>query len=129
MVDDPLALLFQCPRHPGGLRLLPGACAASWRRGTTAKPWDAAYRCRGCAVGAEHAGEVAQPAPVPARCCWCERPGQRLIWGVFCISCANRFLECVRGKDRRGNRPGLAGRLRTFTVVFRDAAPGHGSSL
>lgn len=104
---------FTCPRHAGGLRLTPAACAAMWRRGKAADPLDSIALCQGCAIGAGHAGEpMAAPAPsVPPKVCVrcgavCGLAGPRLVpsRGV-CVSCYNREREIARGADRRGKVP------------------------
>ena len=98
--------LFTCPRYAGGLRLTPMSCAAQWRRGKDALPWQSIYPCRGCEIGAVNAGEPL-PAQAPGRtlCCRCGRIGMRLIRGQICVSCYNREREVRIGKDRRGNVP------------------------
>jgi hypothetical protein len=65
-------------------------------------------RCAGCTVGAEHAGEkVVAVSPVQAHkiCCRCFRSSSRLIRGVICVSCFNRELELVKGKNAKGLPP------------------------
>ncbi len=124
--SDPLLSLFECPRHPGGLRLLPKACATMWRGAKGAEPWDRLFPCRGCAIGATHAGE-APPPPEPGddgrKCCFCGRTDQRLVCKTLCVSCANRILELLRGRYRRDAPPGLGARLRCFTVHIEETPP------
>ena len=114
--------LFVCPRHPGGLRLTPGACAASWHRRQGQA--DRFHPCHGCAIGAAHARAPA-PEPAPARACaFCERPsGHRLIFGVLCASCYNRTREVAVGADRRGRVPQHRARLRLFALEVEIANP------
>jgi hypothetical protein len=120
-----LADLFACPRHPGGLRLLPTACAAMWRGGKAAEPWDRLFPCRGCAIGATHAGETPNLAPCDdgRKCCFCGRTDQRLVCRTICVSCANRLFELLRGRYRRDAPPGLGARLRCFTVHIEEELP------
>ncbi len=73
------ALLFDCPRHMtrgrGGdlqdapLRITPTGCARAWslaRRCSTGDDvWLRLGACRGCAIGAQHAGQ-GPPEPPPA---------------------------------------------------------------
>lgn len=99
--------VFVCPRHAGGLRLTPVACAAMWRRGRNADPLDAVASCKGCQIGAGHAGEANAPLePSPGLCVRCGSTGRRMIHsrGV-CVSCYNREREIARGADRRGKPP------------------------
>jgi hypothetical protein len=48
---------FTCPKLPGGLHLARAACANLYQRGKRADPWETAHHCRGCMIGARHAGE------------------------------------------------------------------------
>jgi len=65
--------------------------------------------CRGCAIGAKHAHD-AQPADGAGiygsmLCARCHRPGSRLLYGALCISCTNRQLERIRGRNGKGRFP------------------------
>jgi len=115
-------MLFTCPHYPGGLRLLPGACATRWRKAQTADPLGPGYRCRQCPVGAGHAGEpVTQPVHGAGRCSWCGRLNGRLVLRhCICVSCYNRVTEIARQTGRRG-RPPLKRGLALFRVVVPDA--------
>lgn len=119
-----LADLFTCPAEEyNGLRLLPSACAQNWRRGKTAQPWDRNYPCRGCSIGAVHAGEAppaTDPQDDPRRCAYCGRTDMRLVCRSLCVSCANRVFELVRGRYRRVNPPGIGARLIAFQITFAD---------
>lgn len=105
MADD----RFVCPHHAGNLTLSPDACAAMWRRGQRAKPHDMLAPCRGCAIGAEHAGAPASAAsaarPPEFQCTRCGKHSTRLIRGTICPSCYNRERERRIGRDRRGKPP------------------------
>ena len=123
-------ILFECPSPSyNGLRLTPAACGQNWQRARTAQPWDRCFPCRGCAIGALHAGE-ATPAPEPGddgrACLWCGRKGQRLTGKVLCISCYNRSRELRTGSFRREAPPNL-GRLRAYTVALEDEHADPGS--
>src|SRR5574343_1497278 len=100
---------FACHRHSGKLTLTPGACASMWRRGKAARPFDSVWACKGCAVGAGHAGEPesASPAVAPDTVCVrCGSIGRRMIRSQgICVSCYNREREIAVGKDRRGKPP------------------------
>ena len=95
--------LFTCPRMHGGLQLSPDSCARSYKAGKRAEAWETAYRCRGCEIGAEHAGEktvVAQP-----RLNFCVRCGSvshRIVGRLLCVSCFNRQREYIIGMNARG---------------------------
>ncbi|MBT9100033.1 hypothetical protein KFZ76_20230 [Methylovulum psychrotolerans] len=61
--------------------------------------------CKGCAVGAGHAGVKAVRVDLSHTCSRCQAQAQRLIGKKLCISCYNRQLEFKSGKNRRGNPP------------------------
>jgi hypothetical protein len=109
--------LFLCPHQPGGLRLRPCACADLWRRGQGAPAWDASRVCRGCALGAQHAGVPTQAVLPVLVCVRCGATDGRMIKSKgVCVSCYNREREVARGRDRRGQVPRHAGRVVTLTV-------------
>ncbi len=89
-----------------GLRQRAGA-KPSGARGEAAEQF---AKCRGCAIGAAHAGEAAVSYSVlyGSRhiCPRCGRgTGRRLIGGSRCISCYNRELEVRRGRNAKGTAP------------------------
>lgn len=96
--------IFTCPNMPGGLRLSVASCADSYRRGKTAQAWQTLHHCKGCAIGALHAGE-APPVEKPRYRCSCGAQSTRLIQGVLCVSCYNRLAEALKGRNARGKRP------------------------
>jgi len=112
---------FLCPRQSGGLLLLPSACAKLWQRGLTADATNAARLCRGCTIGAEHAGAGSQAAPaVPAGhvCVRCGRSNLRIIASTgICVSCYNREREVRIGRNRRGQPPCRAVPLAPLLLV------------
>lgn len=87
--------------------------------------------CQACPIGQQHAAEhsltVHQSKPT-ATCVRCERqPGRRLLEHGICISCYNRQREVIRGRDRKGNMPGL--QLFTADLLLTGEAPAHGFAL
>jgi hypothetical protein len=119
--------MFTCPHHVGNLRLTPQACAQNWKRARKAEPWDALRVCRGCEIGAGHAGETPAPqAPSARECLRCGGTDKRLVRGQICISCYNRERELLTGRYRRTVPPQglrvtqmqvlLAGRLEPLPV-------------
>lgn len=62
-------------------------------------------QCRGCKLGAEHAGEsdanLSDIHNVKV-CARCRNEASRLIFGNICVSCRNREYEYVRGYNARG---------------------------
>jgi len=87
--------------------------------------------CQTCPIGQRHAAEhslrVHQSKPA-ATCLRCERqPGRRLLEHGICISCYNRQREVIRGRDRKGNVPGL--QLFTADLLLKGEAPAHGFAI
>jgi len=115
--------LFTCPQPAyGQLRLTPQACASQWKAARHARPWDRFALCRGCPIGATHAGE-AMPDPQdddPHRCLYCGRRGLRLVSRLVCISCANRIFELLRGRYRRIAPPKFKKPLLCFSVEIEE---------
>lgn len=116
--------LFDCPRHAGNLRLTASACAQMWRRGKTAAKWDRLEPCKGCRIGAEHAGEPLPPEGEDhgERCIWCGKTqySRRLAHGMFCVSCWNRMLECAKGRFRRDKPPVQMVTMRVYEIEVPD---------
>ena len=80
------------------------ACAANWRAGREGSA------CRGCRIGATHAGLPDAPPPMPLRiCCRCGQPARKIVGGVICVSCYNRSRECELQKNRKGLLPWITG--------------------
>lgn len=103
--------MFECVRIPGRLTLSVGSCAKSWQDGNGSDP-DKRMRfhhCTRCPQGAIHAGcatlAVVNPYYMRKRCPRCDRPSQRMIGGRICVSCYNRELEVLKGRDGRGKVP------------------------
>lgn len=101
--------MFRCDRLMASLRVV--SCAEMWREANAAGPMpERLFRCRGCSVGAAHAGEAdaschwLRGVPICARC---TRTDLRLIGGNICVSCQNRQYEWVKGKNAKGQYPRL----------------------
>lgn len=95
---------FQCEPLRGSLSVT--ACAGMWAKANGAKP-DNVSKCCGCPVGAAHAGSKIVTTAIQRRkvCCRCLRVSGRLIRGVICVSCFNRELEVINGKNAKGLPP------------------------
>src|SRR5258708_8637238 len=104
---------FICTAYRATLSV--SACAARYQN-SKSRPnpeLDPFALCRGCPIGAAHAGEtpIARHSPHCAefldadRCarCW-KRTLRRLIRGL-CISCYNRGREFLAGRNSKGTRP------------------------
>ena len=123
--------LFTCERHRGDLRLTVGACAANYRRAKAVEPWDTMAPCKGCPIGASHAGEpLTPPAPPPRLCLRCGVTARRLIHNQLCMSCYNRERELLTGHYRRRSPPqGL--QIATFQIQTAESVtvPARAASL
>lgn len=119
--------LFTCPRHAGNLRLMPSSCADMWRRGRRAHREDTLWHCRGCEIGARHAGlkiataKAATEADTIAgddTCIRCGKRPNRLVSKALCIGCYNRCCEFVKGLNARGLFPKCAKPLHKFRATL-----------
>ena len=106
--------LFTCPYQPGELRLSTSACADQWQRARAKKPeaWSALVTCRGCAIGARHAGvsiavttAVQLGKELSGRCTRCYQRSNRMIHARLCPSCYNRGREWMIKRNARGCVP------------------------
>ena len=91
---------LQAQTGPGGERG-PAAFGAKLRD-------EALSMCRGCSVGALHAGH--DPIRYSAHfgemiCPRCDKGTTRMIGGTRCVSCYNRERELAAGLNARGNIP------------------------
>lgn len=105
--------LFRCTALSATLSTV--GCAKRWREG--AEPpkrinddWrpDPLAACRGCVIGAAHAGAVAVSYSSlygASVCPRCRKGVTRMIGSKVCISCYNRAREVAAGKNARGNAP------------------------
>lgn len=100
--------MFRCARLAASLQV--ERCASMWGEANARNAPDRLSRCRGCAVGAGHAG-AKDPAYHRVRgmamCARCHRCDLRLIGGNVCVSCKNREYEWVSGRNAKGKFPVL----------------------
>jgi hypothetical protein len=118
--------LFTCPRHAGGLRLMPKSCGAMWLRAAKhcADRSDPLHPCVGCAIGANHAGQPPErsQSSCDVVCPRCMRSATKIVKGV-CVSCYNREREVRIGRDRRGHVP-ISARLPVPMTIMLVTASG-----
>ena len=116
--------LFQCPNIPGNLSLTKNSCAAQWQKALTTKPekGGSLYECRGCELGAKHAGvenvTFRKPSSIDRICTRCHKPTSKFLYKRICISCYNRGLEVLKGKNARGTRPVKHGDLVAIRLAY-----------
>ncbi|MBI1207410.1 MAG: hypothetical protein GC191_08985 [Azospirillum sp.] len=127
--------LFRCEAY--SMRLSKKSCAGFFNsmKDKTPQPWDSKRQCRGCSIGAVHAGGGETPAEDRQAkaeaafralhdewsrvCSRCMRLASRVVGGRLCVSCYNRSREVRVGENRRGSAPRL--KLRTEAVVVASA--------
>jgi hypothetical protein len=100
---------FRCKKRSASLTV--EACAKMWvqsqNRGQN-QELERFFVCRGCQIGAMHAGtEAASYSQFYAKpiCGRCLRGTMRLVQGHLCVSCYNREAEWRKGKNARGVPP------------------------
>jgi hypothetical protein len=101
IVDSPEPF-FRCDRMHATISVT--QCATMWRAANEHNS-ELRRQCRGCALGAAHAGETdANLCDIHNIniCARCRRESSRLIWGNICVSCRNREYEFARGFNARG---------------------------
>jgi hypothetical protein len=114
---------FRCERYRCGLST--NSCAKRWRSARAAAPGDAerVEKCRGCPIGAAHAGQRAEhysPLYRLGICGRCRRGGMRLIYSeLLCVSCYNRAVPewRHRGTNSKGTIPLTHPTPRRLTVL------------
>jgi hypothetical protein len=120
---------FRCERLRGSLSV--ASCAQRWR--TAKDPKNEVYgMCRGCPIGAAHAGQVCDnPEQGRKVCVRCDEPTTRLIHGLYCPSCINRQYEVEKGRNGKGTAPQPVDRffLGDATEVVSKTVVVHRASL
>lgn len=97
---------FRCERLRANLSVT--ACTTRWRQANAKGAPERLAQCKGCPIGAEHAGEplvLSSPLFESHICSRCHRPSDRLINGEHCPSCYNRQREFIVGRNAKGTRP------------------------
>ncbi|WP_407122184.1 hypothetical protein [Bradyrhizobium sp. STM 3561] len=125
-------IYFDMPELPGRLYFACGplratleidACADNWRRANIDRDISR-LKCRGCQIGAEHAGERGantHPLRGTTTCGRCHRGASRLIHGHLCVSCFNRERELIKGRNGKGTPPIKLARLDPRSVTYQRA--------
>ncbi|UIF85145.1 hypothetical protein [Cupriavidus sp. UYPR2.512] len=112
---------FQCELLRASLSV--ESCSGNWRRANHEQDL-ARHRCRGCSVGAQHAGDSgASTSPFRGTliCGRCHRGASRLIHAHLCVSCYNREREWLIGKNGKGSPPIKLARLDPRGVTYQRA--------
>lgn len=98
--------MFNCDRRRAMLQV--ERCSAMWEAAQVKDASERYLLCRGCQLGAKHAGvteATLSPLFASTICGRCHGTGARLICSHLCVSCYNRELEYVKGRTRRGRAP------------------------
>lgn len=100
--------MFRCEPYRANLTMQ--GCGARWREAQTAggEAADRVAHCRGCSIGALHAGfrPIAYSRWFGVSICpRCSKGTTRMIGGSRCVSCYNRERELRAGRNARGNKP------------------------
>lgn len=105
------------------------SCADRWKRATLPN-MEKLITCRRCPVGRQHHAEhyPEQEDALPERapvCIRCGKSAARLVGGETCLSCYNRKLEWIRGRNARGNAPRAYAPLipRRVGIIAGDGRP------
>jgi hypothetical protein len=92
-------------------------------------PWTGLASCRGCPLGESHAtGRPPDPfaAVRESLRMTCSRCNKKSEWIVrpatlgYCLSCYNRNLEALKGKNAKGTRPALSEQLHTGDALISE---------
>ena len=119
--------MFRCDRMAASLQVM--RCASMWAEANgKGSPPERLERCRGCSVGACHAG-ARDPSYHRLRgvtvCARCHRTDLRLIGGNVCVGCKNREYEWVKGRNAKGKFPACHPRLDPRRLVYATSAGVH----
>lgn len=120
--------MFRCEKMSATISLY--SCKSMWEHTHKKVGTDKWWQCKGCSIGAKHAGvgdatlSEIYGSPICARC---ERGTTRLIGGHVCVSCKNREYEYRKGRNARGNAPVTHPEL--HKVSIRYAAGGRIKTL
>jgi hypothetical protein len=98
--------MFRCEKRRAIIML--ERCSTMWQEGNRKNCDDRFWLCRGCQIGAKHAGvgdATLSPLYASSICARCGTSSMRLIHGHLCVSCYNRAAEYKKGKNARGNAP------------------------
>jgi len=111
---------FRCEKRMATIRIC--VCTAMWTSASAKDAPESHLMCRGCRIGAKHAGcEEATLSPLFGKhvCGRCGVGSTRLIHGHLCPSCYNREREWVLGRNARGNAPTTLPALHRLAVRYR----------
>lgn len=97
---------FLCEKRMATIRIC--VCVKMWTLASSKDADERYLSCRGCRIGAGHAGcEEATISPLFGKsvCGRCGVGTTRLVGAHLCVSCVNRQYEWIKGRNARGNKP------------------------
>jgi hypothetical protein len=102
------------------------SCAERWNRAQRTKEYDADRfeKCRGCTLGAVHAGKPMvhySGLYEKSICPRCRKFTNRMLGGTRCVSCYNREREFLSGKNAKGTAVSFRFDPRRIGVVIDGA--------
>ncbi|CAB5280113.1 hypothetical protein IST455A_01008 [Burkholderia multivorans] len=109
---------FHCDRMRASLSV--DACAANWNAASDRRE-GACSQCKGCRIGAVHAGygdANLHPLHATLTCARCLRMRGRLVHKHLCLSCYNRHREYLIGRNSKGTAPVMHPPLALHTVSY-----------
>lgn len=112
--------MFRCEARRATIST--SACAGMWTHGAIKNSNERYWLCKGCAIGAKHAGvgdATLSPLYASTICARCGCGSTRLIHGHLCVSCYNRSLEYIKGRNARGNAPVTHPTLYRLSIRYR----------
>lgn len=104
--------LFRCEALRATMQV--SSCKERWEQANAKNAPERLDRCRGCTIGAAHAGvgdATSSPLFSSGICSRCHRKGLRLVGNDKCVSCWNREREYLLGRNAKGAEPKLHPRL------------------
>lgn len=112
--------MFRCEKRRANL--LTSSCSKLWVEGNRKGCDDRFWLCKGCSIGAHHAGvgdSTLSPLFATSICARCGSGATRLIGGHLCVSCQNRQYEYIKGRNARGNAPVTHPTLYRLAIRYR----------
>jgi len=105
MPETPGVTYFACERLRAKFPV--GSCAQMWRQANHEKN-ENRLGCKGCPIGAAHAGETTASLSRLRNSLVCgrrHRSAHRLVGKHLCVSCKNREYEYLKGRNAKGTMP------------------------
>jgi hypothetical protein len=122
LIEGSSVPFFRCDRLFATISV--DQCSSMWRAANQRNS-EVRRQCRGCVLGAQHAGQPdANLCDIHGVkiCARCRDEATRLIWGNLCVSCQNRQYEFIRGRNARGKPLLKLSPLEPRQVTFQEGS-------